>query len=184
MRATSRARVARAAPRRRAATIARARDGGARARVERRVALATMATTALGLWRDARDARARPLAVVATRDAVRRDGGAFTLEIELPRGYHFTEGANSRCETPAAASGTRGALEGEGGAARTVVVDAAEGVDEVDVDCVVYFCRTDDVCLMQRVRFEVPVATGGASAAAAKYVVSPEANDAAVPSFD
>jgi hypothetical protein len=65
-----------------------------------------------------------------------------------------------------------------------VVVDAAEGVDEVDVDCVVYFCRTDDVCLMQRVRFEVPVATGGASAAAAKYVVSPEANDAAVPSFD
>ena len=113
-----------------------------------------------------------------------RDGGRFTFEIELPRGYHFTEGANSRYETTAAASGTRGALEGDGGAKRTVVVRAAEGVNEARVDCVVYFCRTDDVCLMQRVRFEVPVATGGASETTAEYVVAAEANDAAVPSFD
>ena len=113
-----------------------------------------------------------------------RDGGRFTFEIELPRGYHFTEGANSRYETTAAASGTRGTLEGDGGAKRTVVVRAAEGVNEARVDCVVYFCRTDDVCLMQRVRFEVPVATGGASETTAEYVVAAEANDAAVPSFD
>ena len=44
---------------------------------------------------------ARPLAVVEARDAVARDGGRFTFEIELPRGYHFTEGANSRYETTA-----------------------------------------------------------------------------------
>ena len=37
---------------------------------------------------------------------------------------------------------------------------------------------------MQRVRFEVPVATGGASETTAEYVVAAEANDAAVPSFD
>ena len=73
---------------------------------------------------------------------------------------------------------------GDGGAKRTVVVRAAEGVNEARVDCVVYFCRTDDVCLMQRVRFEVPVATGGASETTAEYVVAAEANDAAVPSFD
>ena len=152
-------------------------------RATRRVALTTTAI-ALAVCGDARDARARPLAVVEARDAVARDGGRFTFEIELPRGYHFTEGANSRYETTAAASGTRGALEGDGGAKRTVVVRAAEGVNEARVDCVVYFCRTDDVCLMQRVRFEVPVATGGASETTAEYVVAAEANDAAVPSFD
>lgn len=185
MRATPRARARVATPRRRrrpraVTPIASASDAR---RATRRVALTTTAI-ALAAFGDARDARARPLAVVEARDAVARDGGRFTFEIELPRGYHFTEGANSRYETTAAASGTRGALEGDGGAKRTVVVRAAEGVNEARVDCVVYFCRTDDVCLMQRVRFEVPVATGGASETTAEYVVAAEANDAAVPSFD
>ena len=186
MRATPRARARVATPRRRrrprAVTPIASASSDAR-RATRRVALTTTAI-ALAAFGDARDARARPLAVVEARDAVARDGGRFTFEIELPRGYHFTEGANSRYETTAAASGTRGALEGDGGAKRTVVVRAAEGVNEARVDCVVYFCRTDDVCLMQRVRFEVPVATGGASETTAEYVVAAEANDAAVPSFD
>ena len=113
----------------------------------------------------------------------------FTLYIfrglSKRRGTTATRTPRISCgRTAGRASGTRGALEGDGGAKRTVVVRAAEGVNEARVDCVVYFCRTDDVCLMQRVRFEVPVATGGASETTAEYVVAAEANDAAVPSFD
>ena len=171
----------------RAATPIASASSDAR-RATRRVALATTAIDGARTSRATRATRARGRS--RSWRGARRGGDAtadaFTLEIELPRGYHFTEGANSRCETPAAASGTRGALEGDGGAARTVVVRRGGGAwTRSRVDCVVYFCRTDDVCLMQRVRFEVPVATGGASATtAAKYVVAPEANDAAVPSFD
>lgn len=134
------------------------------------------------------DARARPLARARASDVVRRDGGAFEFTVRLPPGYHFTEGANSRYES---STGERGTLSGAGEATRTVTTRGGEGEgeDDVTVDCTVYFCREDDVCLLQRVRFEAATSEDGAARATAAYDVAAEATDAAaatmsVPSFD
>ena len=132
------------------------------------------------------DARARPLARARASDVVRRDGGAFEFTVRLPPGYHFTEGANSRYES---STGERGTLGGAGEATRTVTTRGGEGEDDVAVDCTVYFCREDDVCLLQRVRFEAATSEDGAARATAAYDVAAEATDAtatamSVPSFD
>ena len=60
--------------------------------------------------------------------------------------------------------------------------------EDVTVDCTVYFCREDDVCLLQRVRFEARMSEDGAARATAAYDVAAEATDGAaratIPSFD
>ena len=56
------------------------------------------------------------------------------------------------------------------------------------MDCTVYFCREDDVCLLQRVRFEAGMSEDGAARATAAYDFAAEATDGAaratIPSFD
>ena len=160
-------------------------------------------------------ADARATAVV--RAAGVRLGGkanaksAVTLTLALPPEYHLTKGANSRFE----------ASLDDAAVARGVVVDAATGflVDGQDVklrfsfasandalapvpddeeeagaakvECAVYFCRENDVCLLQRARFEVPFA-GAADAdadVALRFDVQaneppPPVNAAAIPTFD
>lgn len=134
-------------------------------------------------------------ALAPMRGAV--DGGGLECAVTLPRGYHLTRGANSRYEvTPGGARGV--VVADDDGAEVTTVrfrVDApSEAVDGdvVGVDCVVYFCRDEDVCLAQRVRFEAVVRDDAVDAVArAAFVVPGEASDAAVatgtfsvPSFD
>ena len=158
------------------------------------LAAATAATT---LGDDV--ARARSSATVRAPSPMRGavDGGGFECATTLPRGYHLTRGANSRYEvTP---GGARGALtaddDGAAVVTMTIRVDApSEAVDGdvVGVDCVVYFCRDEDVCLAQRVRFEAVVRDDAVDAVArAAFLVPGEASDAAVatgtfsvPSFD
>ena len=160
-------------------------------------------------------AHARATAVVRA-DAVRLGGkanakSAVTLTLALPPEYHLTKGANSRFEVT---------LD-DAAVARGVVVDKTSGplVDSEDVklrfsfasandalapvpddeeeagaakvECAVYFCRENDVCLLQRARFEVPFA-GAADAdadVALRFDVQaneppPPVNAAAIPTFD
>ena len=73
----------------------------------------------------------------------------------------------------------------------TLISDKSLGV-VTKRNCVVYFCRDEDVCLAQRVRFEAVVRDDAVDAVArAAFLVPGEASDAAVatgtfsvPSFD
>jgi hypothetical protein len=90
--ARARARVATPRRRRRpraVTPIARASSDARRA--TRRVALTTTAI-ALAAFGDARDARARPLAVVEARDAVARDGGRFHVRDRASEGVSLHGG--------------------------------------------------------------------------------------------
>ena len=49
------------------------------------------------------------------------------------------------------------------GQALAPVPETEEDAGEAKVECAVYFCRENDVCLLQRVRFEVPFAGAGAA---------------------
>ncbi|OUS48105.1 hypothetical protein BE221DRAFT_144687 [Ostreococcus tauri] len=48
--------------------------------------------------------------------------------------------------------------------------------NELAVECLVYFCREEDVCLLQRVRFEVEVN--------ARFDVAPEASESEAPEWN
>lgn len=146
---------------------------------------------AVGWASGTQPSEARAMATVRAERAIRRDGGEVEFTIQLPSGYHFTEGANSRFEVTGGDAGKLFAdAKGEPVAAtRKVKVDAGAigDADAVRADCTVYFCREDDVCLLQRVRFEVPVSESGEDVARLSFAVPPEASDApmaAVPSFD
>lgn len=160
-------------------------------------------------------AHARATAVVRA-DAVRLGGkanakSAVTLTLALPPEYHLTKGANSRFEATlddaAAARGivvdtaTAPLVDGEevklrfsfasASQALAPVPEKREDAGEAKVECAVYFCRENDVCLLQRVRFEVPF--GGAADADADVALRfdvqaneppPPVNAAAIPTFD
>lgn len=165
----------------------------------RRGALVSAAAAALTTLAPPRAAiAARPLAVVRAEPVgVSSSGGVadVTLSVALPPGYHLTKGANSRYEVEVMGPG------GEGDASAGVTVDppagklvdgrdvrvrvtTASGIgqrsaadEEVRVTCTVYFCREDDICLLQRVRFEIPVVEGGGAgegAAILRYDVPAE----------
>lgn len=146
---------------------------------------------AVGWESGTRPSEARAMATVRAERAIRRDGGEVEFTVQLPSGYHFTEGANSRFEVTGGNAGKLFAdAKGEPVAAtRKVKVDAGAvgDADAVRVDCTVYFCREDDVCLLQRVRFEVPVSESGEDVLRLSFAIPPEASDApmaAVLSFE
>lgn len=146
-----------------------------------RVASSTAATTAASALAQPRAASAavRPLAVVRS-EPVAASAGEISLSIALPPGYHLTMGANSRfevevvgkdnndgdvddkaTESPLKVKPTAGKLV-EGQEVRLKFSadsggGGGGGGGEVRANCTVYFCREDDICLLQRVRFEVPV---------------------------
>jgi hypothetical protein len=153
---------------------------------------------------------------VVRADPVRLGGKAnakssVTLTLALPPEYHLTKGANSRFEATlddaAVARGvvvdaaTGPLVDGEevklrfsfasAGQALAPVPETEEDAGEAKVECAVYFCRENDVCLLQRVRFEVPFAGAGAADAdvALRFDVQaneppPPVNAAAIPTFD
>lgn len=157
----------------------RARSRG-RDVIDRRRVLAGGGIALAGATR-AGAARARSTATVRLRDALSPAGGEVMIAIELPRGYHLTRGANSRFEVD---SGEGGTLAGETTASGVARVNALGDAREVVVMCTVYFCRDDDVCLVQRVRFEVPVEEGGGDAARATFAVEPEREAAPAPEWN
>lgn len=144
----------------------------------------------------------RPLMIVRAASPVDADalGSTATLRVALPPGYHLTRGANSRFEVVVAeghvqVSPSSGKLE-DGkdvvlrieASKKTPSDGAAPG--EVLADATVYFCREDDVCLLQRARFEIPLQPGGAREAMLRLDVQPPvtetipANLATIPGFD
>lgn len=147
---------------------------------------------AVGWASGTQPSEARAMATVRAERAIRRDGGEVEFTVQLPSGYHFTEGANSRFEVIGGDAGKLFAdAKGEPvTATRKVKVDAGAigDADLMRVECTVYFCREDDVCLLQRVRFEVPVSESGEDVSRLSFAVPPEASVdspmAAVPSFD
>lgn len=180
-----------------------------------RVAFSTAGMTAASALAQPRAASAatRPLAVVRSKPVTASAGEIF-LSIALPPGYHLTKGANSRYEVEVVGDRDVDHENGRGKAAPSplkvepaagMLVDgqdvrlkfsAAAGGDghgggrgsELRANCTVYFCREDDICLLQRVRFEVPVVpvpdleggrvggAGGAAAAAALRFEVPAAD--------
>jgi len=148
------------------------------------------AGTTLGTLARPRAASARALVVVRS-EPIAASAGEITLSIRMPPGYHFTKGANSRYEVEVVSAGGEATGEDTATAAAstaapspfTVEPTAGKLVDgqdvrlqfaatagevgaggagvEVRANCTVYFCREDDICLLQRVRFEVPVAAAG-----------------------
>lgn len=95
--------------------------------------------------------------------------GELVVSINLPSGYHFTKGANSRYEVvvepPASADSVsvesmRGSLRDSGLSRikfkRTGAVDPGT---TLNVNCKIYYCQQEDLCLFKQVSFEVPVET-------------------------
>ena len=171
-----------------------------------RASLLTAVSVAAGALARPPDAAAtRPLAVVRAPPVAADAPAEILLSVVLPPGYHLTKGANSRFEVdvdedarvvvePLAGKLAENAdvkltVRPANGAAN----GAGEGstnAGEVRANCTVYFCRDDDICLVQRVRFEAPAAAGGADRAtlrfdvpAAEPPVAPS-TPAVVPSFD
>lgn len=101
--------------------------------------------------------------------------GAVRVRLELPAGYHYTEGAGSRIEAAVVGPGQEGvtvtparlALE-EGVVPSFTVAGSGGGSAVVRLLATVYFCRDNDVCLYQQVCFDVPL--GGASGSAREAV--------------
>lgn len=133
-------------------------------------ALASAALAAARALVRPRAAFARSLAVVRSSPVVASDG-VIALSVVLPPGYHLTKGANSRYEVEQVGMGdatltvspAAGKLPDEGDVRLKFATRGGGGGDggEVRVNCTVYFCREDDICLLQRVRFEIPVVDGG-----------------------
>ena len=171
-----------------------------------RASLLTAVSVAAGALARPPDAAAtRPLAVVRAPPVAADAPAEILLSVVLPPGYHLTKGANSRFEVdvdedarvvvePLAGKLAENAdvkltVRPANGAANGAGEGSANA-GEVRANCTVYFCRADDICLVQRVRFEAPAAAGGADRAtlrfdvpAAEPPVAPS-TPAVVPSFD
>jgi hypothetical protein len=111
----------------------------------------------------------------------------LNVRISLPRGYHLTQGANSRFECSVVNGNSsfsgegqvvvfspkKGPLQeaGDSTVAATISFSsqgAANGENcAVRVLCTVYFCQDKSVCLFQELVFEVPLLTTTAKAPAA-----------------
>ena len=171
-----------------------------------RASLLTAVSVAAGALARPLDAAAtRPLAVVRAPPVAADAPAEILLTVALPPGYHLTKGANSRFEVdvdedarvvvePLAGKLAENAdvkltVRPAKGAANGAAAGSANA-GEVRANCTVYFCRDDDICLLQRVRFEVPAAAGGADRATLRFDVpaaeppAAPSTPAVVPSFD
>ena len=154
------------------------RASRADAAVRRRAVLVGGATVAVR----ARAVDARTTRTARVDEALARKGGVVTIDVRLPEGYHLTRGANSRFEVEP--GGGTGALTGADAARGTARVRDLGDARAVVVTCTVYFCREEDVCLVQRVRFEVPVEEGGKETVRATFAVEPEGEGGGAPEWN
>ena len=167
-----------------------------------RASLLTAVSAAAGALARPPDAAAtRPLAVVRAPPVAADAPAEILLTVALPPGYHLTKGANSRFEVDVdedarvVVEPLAGKLAENADVKLTVrpakgAANGAANAGEVRANCTVYFCRDDDICLLQRVRFEVPAAAGGADRATLRFDVpaaeppAAPSTPAVVPSFD
>lgn len=144
---------------------------------------------------------------------------SVVLKLQLPNEYHLTKGAKSKISVTLDDAAIN----------RGIVVDTSEAdlqddtdiklrfsfatgtqslanvptdnseAGEAKIECAVYFCRENDVCLLQRVRFEVPFGLVGVNDSGLTQAISettqlrfdipaneppPPVNAAAIPTFD
>lgn len=144
---------------------------------------------------------------------------SVVLKLQLPNEYHLTKGAKSKISVTLDDAAIN----------RGIVVDTSEAdlqddtdiklrfsfatgtqslanvptdnseAGEAKIECAVYFCRENDVCLLQRVRFEVPFGLVGVDDSGLTQAISettqlrfdipaneppPPVNAAAIPTFD
>ena len=124
----------------------------------------------------ARAGQAPPGAIVVRAPATGAAEAQVRVSLALPAGYHYTRGANSRFEAavePAGAwrvvSPQAGPLA-EAGPAAVVTVQrqssAGAGSALLRINCRVFYCQEESVCLFQTVSFEVPLDPAAPAAAA------------------
>ncbi|GBG78262.1 hypothetical protein CBR_g26293 [Chara braunii] len=117
--------------------------------------------------------KSRPDTEVVRVATVETTKGQLALKISIPQGYHFTKGATSKYEVDADAEDViiqpvSGELVTSGfsasaslafesrGANDSTKTDAAESMTRIN--CKVYYCQEDDVCLYKALTFEIPFA--------------------------
>jgi len=120
-------------------------------------------------------------AVVVAEAPIQVESGEVILGIVLPTGYHFTKGANSRFEvllepadTPLRFEPVSGSLQ-EGGKTAARIRFKRTGTalpgSLIRVNCKIYYCQDEDVCLFQQVSFEVPLAPSSSKGALMTEVI-------------
>jgi len=99
-------------------------------------------------------------------DPINTEKGEVQVYITFPPGFHYTKGANSRFQTHVTGPGSSeisitppsGSLrEGMGPAATVQFSGDAVKQATIVIDAKVYFCEQDKECLLDDVRFEVPL---------------------------
>ncbi|XP_057439055.1 protein SUPPRESSOR OF QUENCHING 1, chloroplastic isoform X2 [Lotus japonicus] len=111
--------------------------------------------------------RRRPSAdtVPITIDAISSEEGNLSIDISLPNEYHFSKEARSRFSVDIESEGSvdidplDGLLSPEGSATlhfKRSSTSAAVG----RINCKIYYCKEDAVCLYQSLLFEVPFREG------------------------
>tara|TARA_B110000503_G_scaffold124314_1_gene190738 strand:+ start:967 stop:1701 length:735 start_codon:yes stop_codon:yes gene_type:complete len=146
----------------------------------RQTLVGAISAVALFTYASPQPAYARQTAVVRS-DPTGLGGKAnanqnVVVTLGLPNEYHLTSGANSNFSvTLDDAATARGIVvdtqsgplqDGEDVRVRFSFATATQALasvpekkeeqGEAKIECVVYFCRENDVCLLQRVRFEIP----------------------------
>ncbi|KAK3238865.1 hypothetical protein CYMTET_51159 [Cymbomonas tetramitiformis] len=105
--------------------------------------------------------------MVSTSRPVEGERVEMVFEVQLPDGYHFTPGANSRFEVESYPTSSiiieqpTGSFKDDdtAGTAR-VQFSRAPNLPRgalVRANCKVYFCQDNDVCLFEQISFEVPL---------------------------
>jgi thiol-disulfide isomerase/thioredoxin len=95
-------------------------------------------------------------------------GGQMLLELKLPEGHHYAEGAGSRWQLLAdpdsplevAEAAASGSLERAGEIAVPFRAAAARRSGAVRLEALAYFCKENGLCRIGGVTFEVPVEIG------------------------
>ncbi|KAG9457803.1 hypothetical protein H6P81_002311 [Aristolochia fimbriata] len=102
----------------------------------------------------------------ADTEVVRVDGGSSNsgnmyLKISVPEGYHFSKEAQSKFdvevepESSAVIEPSSGVLDPEGSASLHFKRSSSSSATG-KINCKVYYCKEDEVCLYQSLAFEVP----------------------------
>ncbi|XP_027351864.1 protein SUPPRESSOR OF QUENCHING 1, chloroplastic isoform X2 [Abrus precatorius] len=116
--------------------------------------------------------RRRPSAdtVPITVDAISSNEGNLSIQISLPNEYHFSKEARSRFsvdiepEDAVNIDPVDGLLSPEGSA--TLHFKRSSNTASIGrINCKIYFCKEDEVCLYQSVLFEVPFRVGASNSA-------------------
>ncbi len=119
------------------------------------------------------------------------EAGEVVLDIQMPSGYHYTEGAPSRWEVASQSEGLtleppRGTLRESGGPAAVLRFSrsASANTGNARVLARVYFCEDGGPCLLEEIVFQlsfVPFTSGPSPAPRSKVALSHRLSPRAAP---